>query len=1191
MADKQLSLRQHAEDGFFADDDPLAELARIASFDPQGETRPKPVHLRREPEFNLEDELLKEFEQFEEPARGVPSLDLPVPDVRAEQAVRVDPPILAAAPAFAEPVFEEEPFEEELAEPEDFVAEAAPAVEPEPALLPEPARPSPTLYAVPSPSFEAPVEPARPVAHPVFDLEHEIFKEFAAFDARRAGHASAVEPPVASTAAIEPVAGEPAPAVELQPEHHVEPVAEVRQPAFAPVEPLADDLHEPETHEAHAAYSGYGDDDLTVEAEEPVDASLDMPALEAMEAEVDPVFWHESQGPVLADDKSFAPAAPEEVGEEPMSLAATAGAERWDDELAVEPTAMLEDEAEEHGLEEFAEPLTLSPSVEAMAQPEAATHAVAAPAIEIQPPALLTAAQPEPQVQPIPAASAIAEVQALPVRKDDFGLDALLADVERYPVAAAPSIEPARAAEPVMPAPAEKPVEQAPAPAAVTAAPIAEAAAEPVVTPTVGQPNAAMAGKPSQIHEPFDDGAFELDLTEIELDMLEMEVESVVAPALNEDHIVASASALAGVAKATVEEKPAHVPERSFTPQPAPAEDYSSLPFDPSQITTEDEPVEALADMDVPDAPVIDHDVVLAPAQPDYDIDIDAEMAHIFARPAEVKPARADQQARSGEPVAGAAVTSSVDLDEFERALEEDFRRSLSENRATSTPDRVALTPSSYDEGGRQGSLGRRLTILAASVAGLVLIGGAGVYAYWGSPGRILSTSSEPKIILADKDPVKIQPKDPGGQIVPNQDKVVYDRVSGDDTDITKQDRLLTSNEEPVDVVQRTLMPENLPNDDDDQANAATDTTDTTDPRLLPNGQDKNITTTEKTVSGVSPRKVRTMVVRADGTLVPRDDTDTAVADTAKKDPTPAEQSQERSLDVTPAAEDVPERLAANDAIAKEIQAASADDSKAFVPEVKTPADATDMQATDTAVTETQPVTDDQPAATDDKPVVADTADSRDDKVADTAPVKKEELAAPVTETDDAAADNAAATDTAAASDKADAPAADAARPADQAAIKDAANADVEDMAPIRAVKTTKISANTPIPANRPVDQPVDIVGRVTDQGNVQKTQEVANADPVQQPVDNAQTTATPAGAYVIQIASLPSAAEAQTSYNKLSAKFASVIGGHGVDIRKAAVKNKGTYYRVRIVAGTRQEATELCARYKAAGGSCLVSR
>ena len=59
----------------------------------------------------------------------------------------------------------------------------------------------------------------------------------------------------------------------------------------------------------------------------------------------------------------------------------------------------------------------------------------------------------------------------------------------------------------------------------------------------------------------------------------------------------------------------------------------------------------------------------------------------------------------------------------------------------------------------------------------------------------------------------------------------------------------------------------------------------------------------------------------------------------------------------------------------------------------------------------------------------------------------------------------------------------------------------------------------------------------------------------------------------------------------KLSAKFANVIGGRGVDIKRAEIKNKGTYYRVRIPAGSKQEAQQLCSQYKQAGGSCLVSK
>ena len=143
--------------------------------------------------------------------------------------------------------------------------------------------------------------------------------------------------------------------------------------------------------------------------------------------------------------------------------------------------------------------------------------------------------------------------------------------------------------------------------------------------------------------------------------------------------------------------------------------------------------------------------------------------------------------------------------------------------------------------------------------------------------------------------------------------------------------------------------------------------------------------------------------------------------------------------------------------------------------------------------------------------------------------------------------------------------------------------------APVRKVRTSKI---LPVPENRPVDQPVTVVGTVSDQGQVQeksaKQQEVAALAPAEKP---AETSVVPAGGYVIQIASLPSEAEAQSSYSKLSTKFASVIGGRGVDIKRAEIKNKGTYYRVRIPAGSKQEAQALCSQYKKAGGSCLVSK
>ena len=51
------------------------------------------------------------------------------------------------------------------------------------------------------------------------------------------------------------------------------------------------------------------------------------------------------------------------------------------------------------------------------------------------------------------------------------------------------------------------------------------------------------------------------------------------------------------------------------------------------------------------------------------------------------------------------------------------------------------------------------------------------------------------------------------------------------------------------------------------------------------------------------------------------------------------------------------------------------------------------------------------------------------------------------------------------------------------------------------------------------------------------------------------------------------------------------MLGGRGVNIVKAEVAGKGTYYRVRVPSATRDEAIALCEKYKAAGGSCFVSK
>jgi hypothetical protein len=142
--------------------------------------------------------------------------------------------------------------------------------------------------------------------------------------------------------------------------------------------------------------------------------------------------------------------------------------------------------------------------------------------------------------------------------------------------------------------------------------------------------------------------------------------------------------------------------------------------------------------------------------------------------------------------------------------------------------------------------------------------------------------------------------------------------------------------------------------------------------------------------------------------------------------------------------------------------------------------------------------------------------------------------------------------------------------------------------APVAPVQASAPAAKAPVPIARPAEQPVNVVAAVTDQGNVRAPGQPTAAAPASAPT---QVASLGSGDYVIQIASLPSQAEAQKSYQSLSSKFGSVIGGRGVDIKSAEVAGKGTFYRVRIPAGSKNDAVALCERYRAAGGTCLVGR
>jgi len=131
------------------------------------------------------------------------------------------------------------------------------------------------------------------------------------------------------------------------------------------------------------------------------------------------------------------------------------------------------------------------------------------------------------------------------------------------------------------------------------------------------------------------------------------------------------------------------------------------------------------------------------------------------------------------------------------------------------------------------------------------VIGVAGAMALRGTAGP---TGGEPPIIQADRSPSKVLPPNPGGVEIPNQDRQILER--GED----RQTKVVNREEQPVDVRQatRTVV-----------ASAGGD--------LIPPGLSTPGSTstmgpqTAAAAIGIEPRKVRTVSVRPDGSLVTPD--------------------------------------------------------------------------------------------------------------------------------------------------------------------------------------------------------------------------------------------------------------------------------------------------------------------------------
>lgn len=86
-------------------------------------------------------------------------------------------------------------------------------------------------------------------------------------------------------------------------------------------------------------------------------------------------------------------------------------------------------------------------------------------------------------------------------------------------------------------------------------------------------------------------------------------------------------------------------------------------------------------------------------------------------------------------------------------------------------------------------------------------------------------------------------------------------------------------------------------------------------------------------------------------------------------------------------------------------------------------------------------------------------------------------------------------------------------------------------------------------------------------------------------------TGSIPAGTYIVQVSSQRTQEQAQTAFGDLQRRYGAVLGGVSPVIERADLGDRGTFYRVRIPTSSRDDAISLCERLKAAGGDCFVRR
>lgn len=607
-------------------------------------------------------------------------------------------------------------------------------------------------------------------------------------------------------------------------------------------------------------------------------------------------------------------------------------------------------------------------------------------------------------------------------------------------------------------------------------------------------------------------------------------MEEVAAPEPAEDPLATLAGIVDGIDETadTASDDAATEPTAAPLDEPVPAADAAPL-VETADIT--DEAVAVADDLDIPDVS-FDHNV---PAMPDFD-ELDQEFTKAFNKLSDFdkveseghavaeQPADADEPpldktldqifAEMSEKAAPVAGASAIDVAATDRADDLSGHDPVFDDDLANDADGpYGAPPVGADMGAEEtrsgGGAGRGIAI-ALIVAGIAVAGGIGAFALSFGGG---DDPVAPAMVKADDGPIKVKPKDPGGKTVPNEDKAVYERVAGgNEAETPTQEKLITTEEEPLDVVAKADEPRViLPGPADEVAKAAEAVTDTvketvadtvdksveqlpgvkSDDRILPEAEEVAAAPADGSIA-ITPRRVKTLIVKPDGTLVPREEPVEAVTNELRTGTAGGETARAETTD----------NGNADAAIAAGGETNSGRE-VSFLP-----------PAGDEAVT------------------VGDGAGAADTATGDGVVVEGIPLPTPAPRAEYEAQMAAAVDNT------------------------PPAVAEPEPAAP-KPAEPAAAAAETAAPEPK-----------------------VAAAPPAAADTE-----------WWVQISSQPSREAAQASYAELAGRHGSIIGGRGVNIYRADIAGKGTYYRVRIAGGSRNEAAQLCSRLKSAGAGCFIAR